>query len=110
MYPNLNSRFPNPNNYFFNNTCTMRSAVRPSQRSGRTLCFHSPFSILSSAADRANEFSPTSSLVPIRHVSGCSAYVFSVIQGTSRKVASSAMLPESVMMPWAWLMRKPKCR
>ena len=57
----------------FSSVCTMRSAVRPSQRSGRMACFHSPCSSLSSEAERAKEFSPTSSLVPIRQVSGCSA-------------------------------------
>ena len=30
--------------------------------------------------------------------------------GHIEKVASSAMLPESVTIPLAWLMRKPKCR
>ena len=57
----------------FISVCTIRSAVRPSQRSGRVVCFHSPCSSLSRAAERAKEFSPTSSLVPVRHVSGCSA-------------------------------------
>ena len=57
----------------FSSVCTMRSAVRPSQRSGRVVCFHSPCSSLSSEAERAKEFSPTSSLVPMRQVSGCSA-------------------------------------
>ena len=36
----------------------------------------------------------TSSLVPVRQVSGCSANVLSVMQGIPRKVASSATLPE----------------
>ena len=36
----------------------MRSAVRPSQRSGRVVCFQSPCSSLSRAAERAMEFSP----------------------------------------------------
>ena len=52
----------------FSSVCTMRSAVRPSQRSGRVVCFHSPCSSLSSEAERAKEFSPTSSLVPMRQV------------------------------------------
>ena len=81
--------------------CTMRSAVRPSQRSGSSPCFHSPFISVSIALASSAGSSPTNSLVPIRQVSGCSAYVFSVMQGMPRKVASSATLPESVMIPFA---------
>ena len=61
--------------------CTMRSAVRPSQRSGSSPRFHSPFISVSIALASSAGSSPTNSLVPIRQVSGCSAYVFSVMQG-----------------------------
>ena len=57
----------------------MRSAVRPSQRSGSSPRFHSPFISVSIALASSAGSSPTNSLVPIRQVSGCSAYVFSVI-------------------------------
>ena len=67
--------------------CTMRSAVRPSQRSGSSPRFHSPFISVSIALASSAESSPTNSLVPIRQVSGCSAYVFSVMQGGSSAVA-----------------------
>ena len=73
-------------------------------------CFHSPFISVSIALASSAGSSPTNSLVPIRQVSGCSAYVFSVMQGMPRKVASSATLPESVMIPFALLMRYPKKR
>lgn len=43
-------------------------------------------------------------------ITGCSAYVLSVIQGMPRNVASSATLPESVMIPLALLIRYPKKR
>lgn len=90
--------------------CTMRSAVLPSQRSGNVVCFHFPLSKIFILAESASGLSFTSSFVPMRHVSGCSAYELSVIQGTSRNVASSAILPESVMMPFAEFTRKPKCK
>ena len=49
---------------------TMRSAVRPSQRSGSSPRFHSPFISVSIALASSAESSPTNSLVPIRQVSG----------------------------------------
>ena len=45
--------------------CTMRSAVRPSQRSGSSPRFHSPFISVSIALASSAEASPTNSLVPI---------------------------------------------
>ena len=55
------------------NVCTIRSAVRPSQRSGNVVCFHSPCINVSSTAANATGSSFTNSLVPTRQVSGCSA-------------------------------------
>lgn len=91
--------------YLLVRICTIRSAVRPSQRSGSSPLFHLPFINVSIALARRTGSSPTSSFVPIRHVSGCSAYVLSVIHGMPKNVASSATLPESVMIPFALFIR-----
>ena len=49
--------------------CTMRSAVRPSQRSGRAQCFHSPFTIHDTSSARRCGSSPTSTFEPTLTVS-----------------------------------------
>ena len=52
----------------FSSVCTMRSAVRPSQRSGRVVCFHSPCSSLSSEAERAKLVSGIARLAESRGI------------------------------------------
>ena len=89
------------------NVCTILSAACPSQRSGKCPFCHSPLFRMSRASARISEFSPTSRFVPIVTVSGCSAYVLNVMQGIPKKEASSATLPESVMIPQAWFTKYP---
>eukprot|EP00975_Prorocentrum_lima_P011893 2528100-Prorocentrum_lima.AAC.1 len=62
---------------------------------------------MSRTSARISELSPTSRFVTIVTVSGCSAYVLNVMQGIPKKVASSATLPESVMIPQAWFTKYP---